>query len=161
MDYNDVSHETELLRKGMTKADYVDIDFEVDKKEYHLHIDLQKQEAQKSHGLCPSKPDIVNLPAGEVYFVPKNASGSFPVKFEEDGTLGLMHVKDCRIDKISLIKGDQKIIDLYQGKFNEDPSAGILGELGLALKSTLTPMRTFKMKRSLELFILQREGMII
>ncbi len=130
VDYNDVSHETELLRKGMTKADYVDIDFEVDKKEYHLHIDLQKQEAQKSHGLCPSKPDIVNLPAGEVYFVPKNASGSFPVKFEEDGTLGLMHVKDCRIDKISLIKGDQKIIDLYQGKFNEDPSAGILGELG-------------------------------
>ena len=107
VDYNEVSDETERLRQGMTKADHVDIEFEVDKKKYHLHIDLKKQEAQKSHGLCRVGPDIANLPAGEVYFVPRDAQGEFPIKFEEDGTLGLMHVQNCKINKITLIKGDQ------------------------------------------------------
>jgi aminopeptidase len=130
VDYNELSRETELLRQGMTKADFVDIDFEVDKQSYHLHIDLDKQEAQKSHGLCPQKPDVVNLPAGEVYFVPTNATGNLPVKFEEDGTLALMQVNQGKIDKISLIKGDQKMVDKYQAKFIEDPAAGVLGELG-------------------------------
>ncbi|HXF28423.1 MAG TPA: hypothetical protein VN457_01115, partial [Chlamydiales bacterium] len=92
VDYNEVSRKTEKLRSGMTKADHVDIDFAVDGKSYKLHIDLQKQEAQKSHGICRQAPDVVNLPAGEVYFVPKDASGEFPIKFEDDGTLALMQV---------------------------------------------------------------------
>ena len=37
------------------------------------------QEAQKSHGLCRGeKPDVANLPAGEVYFVPHGAEGVVP-----------------------------------------------------------------------------------
>lgn len=130
VDYNEVSRETEKLRKGMTHADTVDVDFIVEKKKHHLHLDLGGQEAQKSHGICHEGRDVVNLPAGEVYFVPKNASGRFPIKFEEDGTLGLMEVDQGRVTHVSLIRGNQEIIDQYQEKFNSDPATGILGELG-------------------------------
>jgi aminopeptidase len=131
VDYNQVSQEAEKLRQGMTNSDSAEIDFEVDNKTYHLHIDLGRQNAQKSHGICHDAPDIANLPAGEVYFVPMNAVGEFPIKFEEDGkTLGLMHVKNCRVDKISFIKGNQNLVDELQKKLDTDPATGILGELG-------------------------------
>lgn len=131
VDYNQVSKEAESLREGMTHSDSADIDFEVENKNYHLHIDLGQQNAQKSHGICREAPDIANLPAGEVYFVPMDASGSFPIKFEEDEkTIGLMHVKNGHVEKITLIKGDQKLIDERQAKLESDPATGILGELG-------------------------------
>ncbi len=131
VDYNEVSKMTEHLRQGMTHADSADIDFEVEYTPYHLHIDLGQQEAQKSHGLCHVAPDIANLPAGEVYFVPKDASGSFPVKFEEDEhTIGLMHVEKGRVTKVTLISGDKKLIDKKQHLLTSDPATGILGELG-------------------------------
>lgn len=131
VDYNQVSKEAEQLRLGMTNSDSADIDFEVENKPYHLHIELGRQNAQKSHGICHEAPDIANLPAGEVYFVPLDATGSFPIKFEEDEkTLGLMHVNNGRVDKITLIKGDKKLIDAMQQKLDTDPSTGILGELG-------------------------------
>jgi leucyl aminopeptidase (aminopeptidase T) len=95
-----------------------------------LHIDLAKQEAQKSHGICRIGPDIANLPAGEVYFVPSNAHGSFPIKFEEDGTLGLMQVENGKVVKVTLLRGNQATIDAYQEKFDTDPATALLGELG-------------------------------
>lgn len=130
VDYNEVSRKTEVMRKGMTQADSVDIHFEVDNKPYHLKIDLGKQEAQKSHGLCRKGPDIANLPAGEVYFVPVNAKGDFPVKFEEDNSLGVMHVEQGKVTNVSLLKGNVNTINKYNAKFKVDPPAGILGELG-------------------------------
>ena len=130
VDYNEVSRMTERLRQGMTKADWVEVDFEVDNEDLHLHIDLGGQEAQKSHGLCQEGPDVANLPAGEVYFVPADASGFFPIKFEDDGTLGLMQVENGRVVRVTLIRGNQEIIDKYQFKFDSDPATGILGELG-------------------------------
>lgn len=129
VDYNEVSREAEMLRLGMTHADSVDIDFEVDHHDYHLHVDLGRQEAQKSHGICRAQSDVVNLPAGEVYFVPKNAKGNFPIKFD-DGTLALMHVDQCRVTKIDLIRGNQKTVDELSHKFESDPAASTLGELG-------------------------------
>lgn len=130
VDYNEVSRFTETLRQGMTQSDSVDVDFKVDNTPYSLHIELGRQEAQKSHGLCYQVGDIANLPAGEVYFVPVNASGSFPIKFEEDGTLGLMEVKDGSVFRVSLIRGNAETVQKYQAKFKADPAAGILGELG-------------------------------
>lgn len=131
VDYNQVSKEAEMLRQGMTHSDSADIDFEVENQSYHLHIELGRQDAQKSHGICHQASDIANLPAGEVYFVPMDASGQFPIKFEEDGeTLGLMHVQDCRVEKVTLIRGNQKLIDKMQHKLDGDPATGILGELG-------------------------------
>lgn len=129
VDYQEVSRLTEQLRKGMTQADSVDIDFEIDHQNYSLHIDLQKQEAQKSHGICHKGPDIVNLPAGEVYFVPKDAHGTFPLKLD-DGTLALLHVENCQVNDIAFLKGNEKAIEELRAKFKEDPPAAILGELG-------------------------------
>jgi aminopeptidase len=130
VDYREVSAEAEKLRLGMTRADWVEIDFEYAGRILTLRLDLGKQEAQKSHGLClGDKPDVANLPAGEIYFVPTGASGAFPMKYE-DGTIGLMHVSDGRIQKAELLKGNQETIDAHNNKLAEDPVTGELGELG-------------------------------
>lgn len=129
VDYNEVSRFTEKLRQGMTRADKVEVDFKLDHKPYHLDIELGRQEAQKSHGLCRNGPDIANLPAGEVYFVPVDAKGTFPIKFD-DGTLALMEVDQGRVNKVTLVRGNARTVGEIQEKFTSDPASAILGELG-------------------------------
>jgi aminopeptidase len=129
VDYEQVSRDAEKLRLGMTCADWVEIDFTYGRDEFTLRVELGKQEAQKSHGLCRGGPDIANLPAGEIYFVPTGASGHFPLKFE-DGTIGLMTVKGGRIVDSRLLKGNRKTIDAHKQKLETDPLTGELGELG-------------------------------
>jgi len=129
VDYDQVSKNAEKLRLGMTRADWVEIDFTFGKEEFGLHLDLSRQEAQKSHGLCRGGPDIANLPAGEIYYVPTGGSGHFPLTFE-DGTIGLMTVKGGRIVDSNLLKGNQKTIDEHKRKIQSDPATGELGELG-------------------------------
>ena len=129
VDYEQVSRYAEKLRLGMTHADWVEIDFTYSRDEFTLRVELGKQEAQKSHGLCRGGPDIANLPAGEIYFVPTGASGHFLLKFE-DGTIGLMTVKGGRIVDSRLLKGSQKTIDAHKQKLETDPLTGELGELG-------------------------------
>ena len=131
VDYNDVSRDAEKLRLSMTKADWVEIDFVVEGgEEMTVRLDLGGQEAQKSHGLCQGdKPDIANLPAGEVYFVPQGAEGAFPLKYE-DGTLGKLTVTGGKIIKSELIEGNQTTIDAHNAKLQDDPMTGVLGELG-------------------------------
>ena len=94
VDYDEVSADAEKLRLAMTKADEIEIDFALeDGRVLTAWLGLDGQEAQKSHGLCKGEtPDIANLPAGEVYFVPVDASGQFPMKYE-DGTLGVLDVE--------------------------------------------------------------------
>jgi hypothetical protein len=130
VDYREVSTEAEKLRLGMTRADWVEIDFEYAGRVLTLRLDLGKQEAQKSHGLClGDDPDVANLPAGEIYFVPTGASGAFPMKYE-DGTIGVMHVSDGRIRQAELLKGNHETIDAHNKKLAGDPVTGELGELG-------------------------------
>ena len=129
VDYDQVSKNAEKLRLGMTRADWVEIDFTYGKDEFGLHLDLGRQEAQKSHGLCRGGPDIANLPAGEIYYVPTDGSGRFPLTFE-DGTIGLMTVKGGRIVDSRLLKGNQETIDEHKRKIQSDPATGELGELG-------------------------------
>lgn len=130
VDYSDVSRDAEKMRLGMTKADWVEIDFEHAGKKHTLHLDLGQQEAQKSHGLCHgTEPDVANLPAGEIYYVPTGASGEFPMKYE-DGTIGLMKVEGGRVVRAELLKGDEAIIRAHNEKLVSDPVTGELGELG-------------------------------
>jgi hypothetical protein len=130
VDYNQVSKQAEKLRLGLTRADYFEIDFEVFGQKHTLTLQCGKQEAQKSHGLCrDGKPDVANLPAGEVYFVPTGAEGAFPMRYE-DGTLGLMAVAGGRVQKATLLKGRQSVIDEHNRKMQSDPVTGELGELG-------------------------------
>lgn len=130
VDYSDVSRDAEKMRLGMTKADWVEIDFEYNGTKHTLHLDLGRQEAQKSHGLCHgTEPDVANLPAGEIYYVPTGASGEFPMKYE-DGTIGLMKVEGGRVVKAELLKGDAEVIKAHNEKLASDPVTGELGELG-------------------------------
>src|ERR1700733_9536099 len=121
VDYNEVSANAEKLRLGMTRADWVEIDFTYGREKFSLHLDLGRQEAQKSHGLCRGGPDVANLPAGEIYFVPTGASGEFPLKYE-DGTLGLMTVKEGRIVDSPRLKGSQRTIAEPKHKVQSDPA---------------------------------------
>jgi aminopeptidase len=130
VDYNEVSREAEKLRLGLTGADRFEIDFEVFGNTHRLTLQCGRQEAQKSHGLCRGeKADVANLPAGEVYFVPATAEGEFPMRYE-DGTIGLMAVAGGRVQKATLLKGKQSVIDEHNRKLQSDPVTGELGELG-------------------------------
>lgn len=134
VDYLEVSRQAELLRQGLSGASHIEIDFSVLGHQAHLTIDLKEQEAQKSHGLCPQAPDIVNLPAGEVYFVPHDAHGSFPIQFD-NGTLGLILVANGKAHQITLIQGDPATIAAFQHKLDTDPNTGVLGELGFGTQT--------------------------
>jgi leucyl aminopeptidase (aminopeptidase T) len=130
VDYDIVSEEAEKLRLGLTKADRFEIDFEVESKVYTLTLHTNGQEAQKSHGLCPpGKPDVANLPAGEVYFVPESAEGVFPFKYDES-TIGLLHVEGGRIIKSQFVYGDYAEIEDHNRRLKDDPMIGAIGELG-------------------------------
>lgn len=131
VDYHEVSGDAERLRRALTKADSIEIDFSLeDGRVLTAWLGLAGQEAQKSHGLClGGSPDIANLPAGEVYFVPVDARGQFPMKYE-DGTLGVLEVRDRCIIHSTLIQGNQATIDAHNARLADDPMTGTLGELG-------------------------------
>jgi hypothetical protein len=130
VDYDEVSVEAEKLRKGVTRADWIEIDFGCEGRDFTLRLILNGQEAQKSHGLCRGdEPDVANLPAGEVYFVPEGAEGEFPHRYE-DGTIGKMTVTGGRIVKAELIRGNAATIAAHNAKLASDPVTGELGELG-------------------------------
>ena len=130
VDYNEVSKDAEKMRLALTFADFFEIDFQVSNDKHTLKLDCDRQEAQKSHGICLSdEPDVANLPAGEVYFVPTGAKGAFPMQYA-DGTLGLQQVNGGRVTRATLIRGDQAVIDAQNAKLADDPVTGELGELG-------------------------------
>jgi aminopeptidase len=130
VNYQEVSDDAEKLRLGLTKADSFELDFEVEGVVTTLKLYCNGQEAQKSHGLCPpGKPDVANLPAGEVYFVPEGAEGQFPFKYDEE-TLGLLTVEDGKIVSSRLIYGDYAKIEEHNAKLQDDPMTGAIGELG-------------------------------
>ncbi len=129
VDYDAVSRQAEKLRLGMTRADWVEIDYAVEDRHCTLRLELAGQEAQKSHGLCRGGPDVANLPAGEIYYVPAGAEGEFPMKYE-DGTIGLMRVTGGRIVEATLLRGNPATIAAHNHKLASDPVTGELGELG-------------------------------
>jgi aminopeptidase len=131
VDYHEVSGDAERLRRAVTHADSIEIDFTLeDGRVLTAWLGLSGQEAQKSHGLCIGKsPDIANLPAGEVYFVPSDARGQFPMKYE-DGTLGVLDVENRCIIRSTLIEGNPATIAAHNARLLDDPMTGTLGELG-------------------------------
>lgn len=131
VDYHEVSVDAERLRRALTQADSIEIDFALeDGRTLTAWLGLGGQDAQKSHGLCTGKtPDIANLPAGEVYFVPTDARGQFPMKYE-DGTLGVLDVENRCIIRSTIIAGNQATIDAHNARLLDDPMTGTLGELG-------------------------------
>jgi aminopeptidase len=130
VDYNEVSRQAEKLRLAMTRADAFEIDFEVMGRKMTLKLLCDRQEAQKSHGLCRGEhPDVANLPAGEVYFVPTGAEGAFPRRYE-DGSIGILEVSGGRVRTASLLSGNPATIDAQNQLVASDPATGELGELG-------------------------------
>ncbi len=130
-DYEQVSARAEQFRQAVTRCEDMVLEFGVLGKKVRLTLELGRQEAQKSHGLCRTRGEIANLPAGEIYWVPVGARGQFPLKFKEDGTLGLMEVANGRIHQGILLRGNPRTLDKALSLFQSDPATGELGELGL------------------------------
>jgi hypothetical protein len=130
VDYHEVSREAEKLRLGMTNADWFEIDYEFLGHKTTLKLLTNQQDAQKSHGLClGDEPDVANLPAGEIYYVPAGAEGEFPL-CHEDGTIGLCTVRGGRIVSATLVEGNPDTIAAHNQKLMTDPVTGEIGELG-------------------------------
>lgn len=129
VDYNEVSKRAERLRQGMSNADAIEIDFKIKGELYQLRIELNGQDAQKSHGLCRTGPDIANLPAGEVYYVPTNGEGHFPMKLE-DGSIALLTVKGARVVEAQFVEGNPETVKAFDQRVKTDHATGFLGELG-------------------------------
>ena len=130
VDYNEISKQAEAFRKVLTNADSFEISFEALNEEFKLELICERQDAQKSHGICPDgKPDVANLPAGEVYFVPDGAEGSFPFRYS-DGTLAEMTVEGGKIISAKFLSGDEKLVNARNEQLKDDPATGIIGELG-------------------------------
>jgi aminopeptidase len=130
-DYDEVSTKAERFRQALTHCDKVVLEFETLGKKYRLTLELGGQDAQKSHGLCHFPGEIANLPAGEIYWVPTDAYGQFPMKFKADGTLALMDVAGLRIRGATLLRGNEATVRHALELFQDDPATGELGELGL------------------------------
>jgi leucyl aminopeptidase (aminopeptidase T) len=129
--YAEVSAKAERFRQALTRCDKVVLEFGTLGQTYRLTLELGRQEAQKSHGLCHVPGEIANLPAGEIYWVPTGAQGQFPMKFKEDGTLALMDVAGLRIRQAKLLRGNAATLQSALDLFQADPATGQLGELGL------------------------------
>jgi leucyl aminopeptidase (aminopeptidase T) len=129
--YEEVSAKAERFRQALTRCDDVVIEFQTLGRTSRLTLELGRQEAQKSHGLCRTPGEIANLPAGEIYWVPTSARGQFPMKFKEDGTIALMDVADGRIRNGTLLRGNPHTLATALALFQADPATGELGELGL------------------------------
>lgn len=129
--YEEVSARAERFRSAVTKCEDAVIEFVALGKTHRLTLELGRQEAQKSHGLCPTPGEIANLPAGEIYWVPVSAHGEFPMRFKEDGTLALMEVAGGRIQDARLLRGNPQTLEKALARFQSDPATGVLGELGL------------------------------
>lgn len=130
-DYEEVSAKAERFRQALTRCDDVVLEFDTLGRSYRLTLGLGRQEAQKSHGLCHVPGEIANLPAGEIYWVPTEARGQFPMKFKEDGTLAVMDVAGLRIRQATLLRGSAAMVQRALALFQADPATGQLGELGL------------------------------
>jgi hypothetical protein len=137
VDYNEISEEAEKIRRGMTGAEYFEIDFDFLGRQATLRLITDGQEAQKSHGLCHgTDPDIANLPAGEVYYVPESAEGQFPMQYEKDpATIGLMTVVDGKISEAVLVEGNEATVASHNAKMKSDPVTGEIGELGFGTQT--------------------------
>ncbi len=130
VDYEAVSRQAELLRSGLVGAERFLVDFRTHGLSLSLALETRGVEAQKSHGLCRGeKPDVANLPAGEIYFVPQGAEGEFPHRLD-DGTLAIIQVSGGRAAEARLLRGDPARIDRYNRRLAVDPAAGEVGELG-------------------------------
>lgn len=131
VDYNEVAIDAAKLQAGMTRADRFELDFECLGVKETLTVYTNGQEAQRSKGLCHGlDPDVANLPAGEIYYVPESAEGRFPLVYESDGTIGAMEVVGGKIRHAILLRGNQGTVDMHNRKIQDDPVTGELGELG-------------------------------
>ncbi len=134
VDYEQVSARAERLRRAVEGADEIVMEFGLeDGTECALTLDVSGAAAQKSHGLVREKGDIANLPAGEVYFVPRSAQGEFPRKFE-DGTVAVMEVKDGAVRR-GFAERDSERATRFFRTIAEDPAAARITELGLGTQT--------------------------
>ncbi|MEE8106416.1 MAG: hypothetical protein V3T86_12845 [Planctomycetota bacterium] len=138
VDYDEVSARAERMRRALTKADRMKIDWVLASgDEVSLDVHLDRQEAQKSHGIVHEVGEVANLPAGEVYYVPTGADGFLPQKFEDpQETICIFRVENRGITGVhKFVQGDEELVRKYLEVIEFDRNAGQLTELGLGTQT--------------------------
>ena len=137
VDYNEVSARAERMRRAITGAESLKLEWHVNGKDVALVIGAKDREMQKSHGLVRAVGDVANLPAGEVYYIPQDANGLLPQKFEDEAeTIAVFEVKDRAIVGVhEFVQGDEELVRNYMRVIEEDPNAGQITELGIGTQN--------------------------
>ncbi|GIW73382.1 MAG: hypothetical protein KatS3mg102_2924 [Planctomycetota bacterium] len=137
VDYREVSARAERLRRHLSRADAMVMEWQVDGERPRLEVLLGGQEAQKSHGLVRERGEVANLPAGEVYYVPVGAEGRMPIQFEDpERTIAIFSVAGGSIRTLErLVHGSRRLVEDWLGVIASDPAAGMITELGLGTQS--------------------------
>ncbi|MEM9407460.1 MAG: hypothetical protein AAGA81_15590 [Acidobacteriota bacterium] len=133
VDYNEVSARAERLRQAITGSKSVTLEWDLNGTAYALEITSEGRDMQKSHGLVRDIGDVANLPAGEVYYIPVDANGYLPQKFEdEQETIAVFKIENRAITGVhEFVKGDEKLVQDYMQLIADDPNAGQITELGI------------------------------
>ena len=161
VDYRKISEQAECFRSVLDQADSFILHFQVNEQEFEFKL-IAVHRSLKKAMVYALRANLtwLTLPAGEVYFVPSGANGSFPFKYS-DGTLAEMLVEDGKITSAKLISGDQNLVDARNQQLKDDPATGIIGELGFGTQLLPFSVRIFKMRKFLVLVMLQPAEAII
>jgi len=137
VDYLEVSARAERLRQAFTRSDKARMEWTVMGRRLGVDIALERQEAQKSHGLVRTTGDVANLPAGELYFVPTSVDGLMPQQFEDDAeTIVVWRLEGGRITALdAVLRGDRTYAEAHMARIVDEPNFGYIGELGLGTQS--------------------------
>ena len=107
------------------------VNFEVDDKEYTLHLDLRNRKPIKDDGDCTKKGTVINLPTGEAFIAPNDmlnseTKGILPIQISEK--VNFYKVENNRI--VSAKYED----DLIK-RIREDPAVGNIAEFAIGVLS--------------------------
>jgi len=135
LDFNDVADSVGLIYSRLMRSDSADIIFEVEGRDYRLHVDLWNRKPRRDDGNCREKGKVINLPTGEAFIVPYEGeisgtssltNGFLPIGY--DGKVSIYKIQNNMI--ISTLDGTD---DDLMKRIRDDPSVGNIAELGFGV----------------------------
>lgn len=134
IDYSELIQKVGKIYDVLIGADYVDVKFIANNKEYDLRLDIKGMKALKDDGNC-KKPGVINLPSGEAFISSlegKNSETNGYLPIEHDGILEVFKVEknqivssDINSNLMKKIKQDRAVGNIAEVAF------GVLGEFKL------------------------------
>ncbi|MCK4766277.1 MAG: hypothetical protein KAW12_29045 [Candidatus Aminicenantes bacterium] len=137
IDYNEVARRVKILKEKLDPAEWADVAFQVEDREYKVFFDLRHRPAHLSPGRFPDAGVAGNLPSGETYIVPyegeksekSKTEGTLPVQIGED-----VLFFDIRENRAVKVAGKAvPALEEEQDHLRREPAYGNMAELGFGV----------------------------